>query len=178
MPRLNPQIQRYLVMQRRLQALRSQGFTTTEIVIVLVVAGILAAIAAPSIAGFQGQQELNQATSEVQAAILEMQREAQRLNRQCTLNTTDFVAGGINSNTTNCLLRSRSFPRNQITISQNLSTPIVAYATGNVYWTGNATQEIRLSSTLTPVQRCLVVARPLGLVRTGTVQGTTCQTST
>ncbi|BAD79815.1 pilus assembly FimT family protein [Synechococcus elongatus] len=177
-----------LVLEQRLlyahlrRAVRSQGFTITEILVVLIVAGILAAIAGPSVAGFLGQQELDQATSEVQSAILEMQREAQRLNRTCTLKATDLVAGGINRDTTaaptgNCLLRSRSFARNQITVAQNLSSNVLAYPSGNVYWTGNATQEIRLSSTLTPVQRCVVLARPLGLVRTGTVQSGSCRTS-
>lgn len=172
-----------LVLEQRLlyahlrRAVRSQGFTITEILVVLIVAGILAAIAGPSVAGFLGQQELDQATS-----ILEMQREAQRLNRTCTLKATDLVAGGINRDTTaaptgNCLLRSRSFARNQITVAQNLSSNVLAYPSGNVYWTGNATQEIRLSSTLTPVQRCVVLARPLGLVRTGTVQSGSCRTS-
>lgn len=187
MARLNPVWQRQVLRLYLTRKWRSQGFTITEILVVLIVAGILAAIAGPSVAGFLGQQELNQATSEVQAAILEMQREAQRLNRPCRLKAADLVAGGINRDTTNtsdptttgnCLLSSRSFARNQITISQNLSTPIIAYASGNVYWTGSsATQEIRLSSTLTPVQRCIVIARPLGLVRTGTVQNGSCQTS-
>ncbi|WP_338461082.1 prepilin-type N-terminal cleavage/methylation domain-containing protein [Synechococcus elongatus IITB7] len=72
---------------------RSQGFTITEILIVIIIVGILAAVATPSLAGFVGQQQTNQATSEVQASILEMVRETQRTNIEegCKLLSSDIT---------------------------------------------------------------------------------------
>ncbi|WP_338429425.1 prepilin-type N-terminal cleavage/methylation domain-containing protein [Synechococcus elongatus] len=162
------------------RASRSQGFTITEILVVLIVAGILAAVATPSLAGFVGQQQTNQATSEVQASILEMVREAQRTNQPCTLQPSNITTTGITRSTGNCLLNSRSFPPGTTIADNNFNgVSIVAYGTGNVRILSGtnpiSVASIRLSNTKSPAfQRCVQVAAPLGLVRTGRMIGGTC----
>ncbi|WP_338440988.1 type II secretion system protein [Synechococcus elongatus IITB4] len=176
MARFNPVWQRQLLNFYLTRASRSQGFTITEVLVVLIVAGILAAVATPSLAGFIGQQQTNQATSEVQASILEMVREAQRTNQECTLQASDIDAEGITRSNNNCLLSSRSFPPDT-TLTSNLSSgEIKSYGTGNITLSPNPNVVIiRLSNNKSPdFERCVQIAAPLGLVRTGFWDGTAC----
>ncbi|QFZ92330.2 prepilin-type N-terminal cleavage/methylation domain-containing protein [Synechococcus elongatus] len=166
---------------------RSQGFTITEILIVIIIVGILAAVTTPSLAGFVGQQQTNQATSEVQASILEMVRETQRTNIEegCKLLSSDITVTRIIRRFTpatnpNCLLNSRSFPPGTTIADNNFNgVSIVAYGTGNVRILSGTNPisiaSIQLSNTKSPAfQRCVQVAAPQGLVRTGRMIGGTC----
>lgn len=60
---------------------KTSGFTLIEVLVVIVMVGILSAIATPSWLGFVARQRLNKANDTVLAALREAQREAKKNKR-------------------------------------------------------------------------------------------------
>ncbi len=142
----------------------SQGFTLIEILTVLLIIGILAAIAAPSYLAMLNKNKVNNALSELRGALQEAQREAIRKSKSCsvTLNTTnnrvtgsclvtgERVLDGISMRASNS---SFKFSYKGVTLNSSnteLSDPIV----------------VVVSHSSNPnFQKCLVMSAPLGLIR-------------
>jgi prepilin-type N-terminal cleavage/methylation domain-containing protein len=84
--------------------LSNKGFTLIETLVIIVIVGVLAAIAAPSFLTWYSKVKINNALAELEGALKEAQREAIRKSQNCTVT----VPGGSNpvltASPTNCFV--------------------------------------------------------------------------
>jgi prepilin-type N-terminal cleavage/methylation domain-containing protein len=147
---------------------KDRGFSLPELIAVIIIIGIIAALAAPSLIGLLSRNRVNDALWEIEAAIKEAQRQAMRQGKSCQININD-VTNIINANPTNCLLSDREIDDN-LTIRTNLagSPPNIIFSPK-----GSNTKmgTIVVSSDLTNHQKCFVISLGLGITRTGDYVG-------
>jgi type II secretory pathway pseudopilin PulG len=147
-----------------------------EITVVLMILGILAAIAVPSFLSMLNKSKVSDALAQVRGALQEAQREAIRKSMTCTvtvpkgnnqtISSTCFVTGDrtltdINIDYTNTAPWTITFDYKGRTNDVNSSGTIkLTSINGN-------TNEIK----------CLVISQGLGIIRTGNYTGTNCESS-
>jgi prepilin-type N-terminal cleavage/methylation domain-containing protein len=140
----------------------NDGFTLVETLIVLVIVGILLAIATPSFLAMNNKAKLNDALNTVRGAMLEAQREAMRKSKNCTV-TLNATTNKITSSDGCLVTGDRTLPQG-IILAYNGSDTINYGMRGNT--TTNKT--IRLSLADGSGQtKCLAVSLPLGIIRLG-----------
>ena len=161
------------------QVKSDRGFTLIELMVVLVIIGVIAAIAAPNFLGLLSRYRLDGALQQLLSAINESQRLAMSQARSCRIE----ISPSTNNITANagCLLSDRKI-NDSITIRSNFtgSTNITFSYKGNTTRAGT----IVLSSDYTDYQRCFVIALGTGIKRignyngskTGSVSRNNCQT--
>ena len=84
------------VLGAQLRDRQADGFTLLELVIISIVVGVLAAIAAPSFFGYLNRQELNSAQQEILQEMRRAQSEARRRQEPFQLSLTTVNQGGEN----------------------------------------------------------------------------------
>ena len=145
-----------------------RGFTLIELMVVLFIVSIIAAIAAPSLLGMLNRFYVKEAMLQINGAVKESQRQSMRRGKLCRVNinpNTNLITG----EPTDCLLKNRSI-RKRIKIKTNIpgSLPSITFS-----HKGSTTKmgTIVVSSELTNMQKCFVISLGIGITRTGDYQG-------
>ncbi|MDG2991589.1 type II secretion system GspH family protein [Candidatus Synechococcus calcipolaris G9] len=144
--------------------------TLPEILAVVVIIGILAAISLPSFLSWLNDRRVRDALVKVEGAMKEAQREAIRQGRQCDLIINTSSNGSI---TGSCLVTG---PRTFGDPALPFLTPIQLRSNRNDYsffvnGTTNSTATLVVAlPTGEATQRCFVLSNGVGMMRKGTYQ--------
>lgn len=161
----------------------SAGFTLIETLIIVVIVGILSAIAAPSFLGLFGRNKVDNALNELRGALQEAQREAIRKSKSCivTINTADKKI------TSPCLVTGTRDLCDQRDDAGNCTKSRVALATNlnpntiTFSFRGNTTNSgaivVYASDNSNSKQGCFVISNGLGIMRTGNFTRATSSTA-
>jgi len=156
----------------------SQGFTLIEMLVIVAIIGILSAIVAPSFLGLLNRNKVRNAVVNLQGALQEAQRESLRKSKTCTVN---IPSGSSNPTVTGpsgsayCLITGDRILKDISIRRDDTSLGTITFDfKGRATAGGSDTQAIVLSVANDPStpERCLMISKPLGLVRTGTYNGT------
>ncbi len=152
----------------------SQDFTIIEILIVLLIVGILSALAAPSFLGMLNRAKVNDAVAKVRGALQEAQREAIRKSKSCsvTLDTTN------NKVTGSCLVTGDRTLPDGVAMANNINGVIKFSFRGNTTFTvpssvaspTDPSGKIILykSDGSTSDRKCVAISNGIGIIRSGT----------
>ena len=143
----------------------NQGFTAIEILIVVLIMGILAAIAIPSFLAMNNKIKLNYALTSLRASIEEAQRNAIRNSNNClvTLPTTGTSNPVVNSP---CFIAG-NLTLNNVMMRNNLTSVTFNYRGDTATSTATKGTIILSMPNQMGEQKCLVISPGIGLIRTG-----------
>lgn len=149
----------------------NSGFTLIEMLAVIIIIGVIAAIAAPNFLGLLNRNRVNEARQQIAGGLKEAQRQALRQGQQCsvTIDTVNKTITNPAAPTNGCLLSSRNLD-NLVQLNSNTAT-ITFSGKGNI--TGGLAPVLVVSlPNGTDLQRCVVLDSLLGSQRSGDYSGT------
>lgn len=155
-------------MNNQISKKSDRGFTLVELMIVLVIVVIIAAIASPNFLGLLNRTKVNVSLEQLLGAIRETQRMAMRQGKRCDIKINPNT-NIITADPSNCIFNNRKIDEN-IDIRTNLSGSIPNISFSHK---GNTTKmgTIVLSSDFIDHQKCFVISLGLGIMRTGNYTG-------
>lgn len=146
----------------------NSGFTLIEMITVIIIVGVIAAIAAPNFLGLLNRNRVNEAVRQIEGAIKEAQRQAMAKGEVCRVDI-DTNTNIVSSNPSYCLLGDRKIDEN-ISIRTNIpgSIPNISFS-----HRGSTTKmgTIVVSAANTNLQKCFVISLGTGITRTGIYEG-------
>jgi prepilin-type N-terminal cleavage/methylation domain-containing protein len=160
------------------------GFTLIELLVVVVIVGISAAVATPSLVGSLRQNRANQAFSQLVSALQSAQANANRLSTTCTVTVTQTQ---VTAAPVGCIQETVNFDSTIINVNTSptsttpFTTPIAFNFNGTINTTITPTNPTtlfvarKIGTTLSAVistanisnANCVVITSPLGFIRTG-----------
>ncbi len=141
------------------------GFTLLEMLVVLAILGIAAAIGVPSLLAMYQRQQLHNAVGIVVTALQEAQQRAIERNSSCVVTFAAAQSKILANGSNHCLITGdRSLPAG-ITLSHSGGDTISYGFKGNT--TDNRTIFLNIAHSPAPPQ-CVVVSAPIGILRQGT----------
>ena len=159
------------------------GFTLIEMIAVVIIIGIVAAIAAPNMAGMLYKSRMTDGAAAIKGAIEEAKRLAVRNSRSYSISITNDVAANRvivqSPEGTECLLQTRTLPV-EVNVTDNIPTTINISSKGNIANTGDYVTvgdrnlwTVALShDTLSGHDQCVVIEGLFGDVQTGSYEDT------
>lgn len=152
------------------------GFTLIEMITVVIIVGVIAAIAAPNFLGLLNRNRVNEAVRQIEGALKEAQKQAIRNGTSCSI-TIDPANNLITnpSGGNGCLLNTRSID-DSIQLDSSRTT-ITFSGKGNIT-IDNSNVALRTPVLVasmnsgTDKQACVVMENSLGAIRTGDYLGT------
>jgi prepilin-type N-terminal cleavage/methylation domain-containing protein len=146
----------------------NSGFTLVEMLAVVIIIGVIAAIAAPNLLGWFNNNRVNEAMRQVEGALKEAQKQAIRTGKRCTIEiTTNAIS---NYGTDGCLLSNRNL-NDLIQLDSNLAI-LTFSGKGNITIDGAGNPRPAFVVSMrdgngTNFKKCVVVQNFLGAIRTG-----------
>jgi prepilin-type N-terminal cleavage/methylation domain-containing protein len=154
---------------------KTRGFTLIEMIAIVMVIGVLAAIAAPNLSQWLRQKQVDEALGQIDLAIQETQSEAVKRNQSCQLTLSRGTNPPLNGN---CLLSHRTLKG---VVLDHIRTPndwtITFNFKGENRDPANDPGTLWLTSPNGNVRsKCLVISVGIGLRRAGKYEGNKCLT--
>ncbi|WP_157094721.1 GspH/FimT family protein [Picosynechococcus sp. PCC 7003] len=161
--------------------LKTQGFTLFEVLGVLLLVGILAGIATPSLLGFLARAGARQDFTALQGLLQRTQQEAIRQSRTCRviLPANNSENAKVSSD---CRVTEDVVLENVVIKYNNANSKAI-----NFNYRGNTSplRTIVLADTQSQYQRCLIISNGIGVIRkgvyvgdiSGNVSASSCQTT-
>lgn len=173
---------------------QATGFSLPELAVALIVVGILAAIAAPSLLSWKADYDVRRAVEETAQTLNFFQRESIRRSptdstcdsataniKGCCFSITNTAASGSPGiSSSNCSLGNLTFPAGvQLNTTASTLGSNIKFATiGSIILTdlddSTETGQLVFQNSRSSTQRCVLISQPLGLIRTGIWQGGQC----
>lgn len=149
-----------------------QGFSTLEIVVVLLLMGIFSAIALPSMLSWLDERKLNQGLAALEGAMVTAQQQAIRQSQTCQVNLPTGNNPTLSSTPAECLpTGDRALA--DLNLNHSLATPSVNYDFNGWLSPSITTEQTMVLSVQgnTIGSKCLVMAPGIGLIRVGNYTG-------
>lgn len=136
-----------------------------ETLTIVIIIGILSAIAAPSFLGMLNRNKVNDALAQAKGALEEAQREAIRRSKRCPVNIFKITK----QMTGSCLVTGNRIFDSSIGIETNQTSIEFSYR-GTINLADDATVVLYNPEDASN-KKCIVVSTPLGIVRVGNYTG-------
>lgn len=156
---------------------KDQGFTLIETTIILLLLGILTAIAAPSFLAYNSRKKVEGAATKVQGALQEAQREAIRRSKTCTIKVPNGNSQILKSIPESCFVTGE-----RELIGVNIASNLENSKEITFSFRGNSVIKDLPSGADSGIivlsmpdnsgkKRCLAIAEGIGIMRTGIYSG-------
>lgn len=152
---------------------KDSGFTLIEMLVVTIITGVIAAIAAPNLLGLLYKADITDGVASIEGAMKEAQRQAIRLSQTCNIQLTTNASGqaivqtAAGAANNGCLLEQRVLPEG-VTTTDNFTGNMSYSSKGNI---GAAGQWIiRVSHNNISQDKCLAINGIFGEIQTGFYQ--------
>jgi prepilin-type N-terminal cleavage/methylation domain-containing protein len=150
----------------------NSGFTLVEMMVVVIIVGVVAAIAVPNFLGLLNRNRANAAMRQVEGALKEAQKQSIRTGKSCSIDIDTTNKAIKNPSTNGCLLSERVL--NDSVELKSSRTTIGFSGKGNITINGTNPAPVFVMSipNNTNIQKCVTMESVLGSIRTGEYSGT------